>query len=33
MATDAQHEAVVSELLNPGEVAIAVPYGLVQGVQ
>jgi Ferritin-like domain len=33
MAADAQHEAVVSELLNPGEVAIAVPFGLVQGVQ
>jgi hypothetical protein len=33
MASDAQHEAIVSELLNPGDIASAVPYGLVQGVQ
>ena len=33
MASDAQHEAIVGEQLNPGEVAAAVPYGLVQGVQ
>jgi hypothetical protein len=33
MASDAQHEAIVSEQLNPGDIASAVPYGLVQGVQ
>ncbi|HEX3832477.1 MAG TPA: ferritin-like domain-containing protein [Solirubrobacteraceae bacterium] len=33
MASDAQHEAIVSERLNPGDIASAVPYGLVQGVQ
>lgn len=33
MASDAQHEAIVSELLNPGDIPAAVPYGLVQGVQ
>lgn len=33
MASDAQHEAVVSEQLTPGDIASAVPYGLVQGVQ
>jgi hypothetical protein len=33
MASDAQHEAIVSERLNPGDIATAVPYGLVQGVQ
>ena len=33
MASDAQHEAIISERLNPGDIASAVPYGLVQGVQ
>jgi hypothetical protein len=33
MASDAQHEAIIGEQLNPGVVANAVPYGLVQGVQ
>jgi hypothetical protein len=33
MATDAQHEAVVGEVRYPGSGAMAVPYGLVQGVQ
>ena len=33
MATDAQHEAVVGEVRSPGNGAMAVPYGLVQGVQ
>ncbi len=33
MASDAQHEAIVSELLNPGMIPAAVPDGLVQGVQ
>lgn len=33
MASDAQHEAIVGEQLNPGQIASAVPYGLVQGVQ
>jgi hypothetical protein len=33
MASDAQHEAIVGEQLNPDDVANAVPYGLVQGVQ
>jgi ferritin-like protein len=33
MASDAQHEAIVSVLLNPGDIPAAVPYGLVQGVQ
>jgi hypothetical protein len=33
MASDAQHEAIISEKLNPGDIATAVPYGLVQGVQ
>jgi hypothetical protein len=33
MAADAQHEAIVSVLLNPGDIPAAVPYGLVQGVQ
>jgi hypothetical protein len=33
MASDAQHEAIVGEHLNPGEIAAAVPFGLVQGVQ
>lgn len=33
MASDAQHEAIVSGQLNPGDIASAVPYGLVQGVQ
>lgn len=33
MASDAQHEAIVSERLNPGDIAAAIPYGLVQGVQ
>lgn len=33
MANDAQHEALIGELLNKGKAADAVPYGLVQGVQ
>jgi len=33
MANDAQHEALIGELLNNGKTAEAVPYGLVQGVQ
>jgi hypothetical protein len=33
MASDAQHEAMLSELLNPGMIPAAVPDGLVQGVQ
>jgi hypothetical protein len=33
MASDSQHEAIVSEFLNPGDIPSAVPYGLVQGVQ
>jgi ferritin-like protein len=33
MANDAQHEAMVGELLYNGKVDQAVPYGLVQGVQ
>jgi hypothetical protein len=33
MASDAQHEAIVGEQLHPGDIANAVPYGLVQGVQ
>jgi Ferritin-like domain len=33
MASDAQHEAIIGEQLNPGDIANAVPYGLVQGVQ
>jgi hypothetical protein len=33
MANDAQHEALVGELLYPGQTGNAVPYGLVQGVQ
>jgi Ferritin-like domain len=33
MASDAQHEALIGEQLNPGDLASAVPYGLVQGVQ
>ncbi len=33
MASDAQHEVVVSEQLTPGDIPNAVPYGLVQGVQ
>jgi hypothetical protein len=33
MASDAQHEAIISEQLNPGDIPAAVPYGLVQGVQ
>jgi Ferritin-like domain len=32
MAGEAQHEAVLGELLYPGDAAMAVPYGLVQGV-
>jgi hypothetical protein len=32
MASDAQHEAVISEFLNPGMIPAAVPDGLVQGV-
>jgi hypothetical protein len=33
MANDAQHEALIGELLNPKRPGAAVPYGLVQGVQ
>jgi hypothetical protein len=33
MASDAQHEAVIGELLYHGKAADAVPSGLVQGVQ
>ena len=33
MSADAQHEAVIGELLYPGDAQKAVPYGLVQGVQ
>jgi hypothetical protein len=33
MANDAQHEAIIGELLYPGKAGQAVPYGLVQGVQ
>jgi ferritin-like protein len=33
MASDSQHEAIISEQLNPGNIPAAVPYGLVQGVQ
>jgi hypothetical protein len=33
MASDAQHEAILGELLYSGNAQMAVPYGLVQGVQ
>ncbi len=33
MANDAQHEAILGELLYHGNVQQAVPYGLIQGVQ
>lgn len=33
MASDSQHEAIISVQLNPGDIPAAVPYGLVQGVQ
>jgi hypothetical protein len=33
MAADAQHEAILGELLNPGAIGYAVPSGLVQGQQ
>jgi Ferritin-like domain len=33
MANDAQHEALIGELLYSGDTQKAVPYGLVQGVQ
>lgn len=33
MASDAQHEAIIGGLLKPGDVAAAVPSGIVQGVQ
>ena len=33
MANDAQHEAILHEQLHPGDVAGAIPYGLVQGTQ
>ena len=33
MASDAQHEAIIGELMYPGDAQKAVPYGLVQGVQ
>jgi hypothetical protein len=33
MANDAQHEAILGQLLNPKRPGAAAPYGLVQGVQ
>lgn len=33
MASDSQHEAVIGQLLYPGDVPDAVPFGLVQGRQ
>ena len=33
MACEAQHEAILGELLYSGNAQMAVPYGLVQGVQ
>ena len=33
MANDAQHEALLHEQLHPGDIAGAIPYGTVQGVQ
>jgi Ferritin-like domain len=33
MASDAQHEAIIGELMYRGDAQKAVPYGLVQGVQ
>jgi ferritin-like protein len=33
MANEAQHEAMLGELLHPRDVQQAVPYGLIQGVQ
>jgi len=33
MASDSQHEAIISVALNPGDIPAAVPYGLIQGVQ
>jgi hypothetical protein len=33
MASDSQHEAIISVQLNPGDIPAAVPYGLIQGVQ
>jgi hypothetical protein len=33
MASDAQHEAIIGELMYPGNAQKSVPYGLVQGVQ
>lgn len=33
MANDAQHEALIGEVQYSGKGAMAVPYGLVQGVQ
>lgn len=33
MANDSQHEALIGELLYPGDTPKAVPFGLVQGVQ
>ncbi len=33
MANDGQHEALIGELLYPGDTPKAVPFGLVQGVQ
>ena len=33
MANDAQHEAILGELLYHGNVQRAVPYGLIQGIQ
>ena len=33
MASGAQHEALLHELMHPGDVAGAIQYGLVQGLQ
>jgi hypothetical protein len=33
MGSEAQHEALIGELLNHGDAQRAVPYGLVQGKQ
>jgi hypothetical protein len=33
MANDAQHEAIIGQLLYKGNIPQSVPYGLVQGVQ
>ncbi len=33
MSVEAQHEALIGDLLNPGDAQQSVPYGLIQGVQ